>query len=474
MVDRKQMSASERIGISECGSFVVRKPIHQSRRGFVASLTASMAASMMGRGVAVCGASGSVPASEKITVGIIGLGARGFNLLDDFLKEASCRIVAVCDVDRQHHRDRNPGKGPLYGLVPGQQRVQSAYAREKSGTVAEGVATYRDYRELIQRPDVDAIVVATPDHWHALCTLEALRAGKDVYCEKPVTHLFAEGRQVVAEVAKRQRVFQTGSQQRSDAGFRRAVEIVRNGLTGGVRRVEVGLPPGYAMPQGDTQVVASRPDLDYDFWCGPSEVLPLMQARHHRWWRGHRAYGGGVLMDWIGHHNDIAHWALGVDRLGPERVEAVDWIFPETDVYNTPHHYTIRCEYAGGIVSTISSRHRSGLKITGETGWVWVDRGRIEASDARWLEPRFEPGSVTVTLSDSHVRNFLDCVRRRAECIAPADVGHRSITPGHLGYVSQQLQRALRWDAATETVIDDSEASRLLNDVQYREPWVWS
>ena len=242
--------------------------------------------------------------SEPIRLGVIGLGSRGFNLLDDFLRQPDCRIVALCDVDEFHHRDQPWGKGKTFGRKPAEQHVRKAYDAGKNDTVADSVRLYSDYRKLIAQDDINAVVVATPDHWHALCTWEALQAGKDVYCEKPITHLFAEGQAIVAEVARQNAVFQTGSQQRSDPKFQRLVEIVQNGLLGDVQTVEVGLPPGYTKPMGSTEVVTPREGLDYDFWCGPSERLPLMQARHHRWWRGHRAFGGGVLMDWIGHHND--------------------------------------------------------------------------------------------------------------------------------------------------------------------------
>src|SRR5690606_4358771 len=264
-------------------------------------------------------------ANERLNVGVVGLGARGFHLLREFLSQGDVQVTAVCDVDRHHHRERPWGQGPALGREPARELVASAYASPKSGRPHRGVGVYADFRELCARDDLDAVVVATPDHWHALCTLTALRAGKDVYCEKPVTHLFHEGQLVYREVAARNAVFQTGSQQRSSAEFRRAVELVRNGHLGEVRRVEVGLPPGYDVPQGDASPAEPPESLDYDFWCGPAPRLPYMRARHHRWWRGHRAFGGGVLMDWIGHHNDIAHWALGMDRLGPTRVEAVNW-----------------------------------------------------------------------------------------------------------------------------------------------------
>ena len=439
-----------------------------TRRTFMSSLAA---AGVVSRALNAFGSSRPSP-SERIHVGVIGLGSRGFNLLDDFLRHQDCQIVALCDVDNLHYRDNPWGKGRTFGRTAAKQHVETAYAKTKSGTLPGGLFVCSDFRDLISRNDIDAVIVATPDHWHALCTLSSLKAGKDVYCEKPVTHLFAEGREVVSAVKEHGRVFQTGSQQRSDAKFRRAVELVRNGHLGRVHTVQVGLPPGYEKPQGDTRVVQARADLNYDMWCGPSDMLPLMQARHHRWWRGHRAYGGGVLMDWIGHHNDIAHWALGVDRSGPSRVLAMDWTFPDTDVYNTPHQYTIKCEYPGGVVSTISTGNRDGLKIIGSDGWLWVNRGKLETSDPGWQEPDFQSGSVTVTRSDDHAGNFLQCVRDRQECIAPADVGHRSITPGHLGYVSWQLGRALEWDAVSESVRNDDEANKLLNAVNYRKPWL--
>jgi predicted dehydrogenase len=266
-------------------------------------------------------------------------------------------------------------------------------------------------------------------------------------------------------------VFQTGSQQRSDPIFRHAVELVINGHIGPVRRVEVGLPPGYDQPQGDATVRQPPDTIDYDMWCGPAPVLPFMRARHHRWWRGHRAYGGGVLMDWIGHHNDITHWALGMDHRGPRSVEAVGWTFPDTAVYNTPHQYEIRCEYEGGVTTSISSRHGIGSKFIGDEGWIYVRRGKLEASDPRLAKLDFECGPKQVYRSENHTRNFLDCVRARKECIASADIAHRSITPGHLGYVSQALGRRLSWDAKREQVIGDEAANRLLLEVEYREPW---
>ena len=410
------------------------------------------------------GTADAAPASERISVGVIGLGSRGFNLIDALLEEKDARIVAICDVDSFHHRDRPWGKGTAYGRQPAKARIEKKYGANSKLLVTD------DFREICGREDIDAIVVATPDHWHALCTLAALRNGKDVYCEKPVTHTFHEGQLVYRESAKRKAVFQTGSQQRSSAEFRRFVELVRNGHLGAIKRFEVGLPPGYDEPQGDATVTDPPEHLNYDFWCGPAPKLAYMRARHHRWWRGHRAFGGGVLMDWIGHHNDIAHWALDLDSSGPVFVEAVDWTACKTDVYNTPHQYGIRCEYASGVIGSISSRHTLGVRMIGEDGWVFATRGRIAASDPRWTRNDFKVGTHRVYRSNDHLRNFLDGVKSRQPCIAPAETAHRSITPGHLFYISHALGRPLRWDPKIESCVDD-DANRLLQTHRYRGTW---
>lgn len=405
--------------------------------------------------------------TAPLQVGVIGLGSRGFNLLDELLKAPDVRVRALCDVDQLHYRDRPWGKGKRFGREPAVNRVRQMQtaAADRSLLVTD------DFREVCGSDQVEAVVVATPDHWHALCTLTALRAGKDVYCEKPVTHTFREGQLVYREAAMQGAVFQTGSQQRSDPLFRRAVEIVRNGHLGRLQQVLVGLPPGYETAQGDTKSQPPPASLDYDLWCGPSAKLPYMRARHHRWWRGHTAFGGGVLMDWIGHHNDIAHWAMDLDASGPVKVQAVDWTPAKTEVYDTPFHYGIACRYENGVASLISSRNAMGARFIGERGWVHVRRGKLEASNAKWLEPSFDVGEQRVPESRGHMRNFIDCVFSRQPCIAPAETAHRSITPGHLAYVSHQLGRPLRWNPSEEQVIEDKEANRLLTQVNYRSPW---
>ena len=444
----------------------IESPSSTTRRRFLRNA----AASTLIAPASALGLSESSAPSERINIGIIGLGGNGTGHLNAYLQMPDVQVVALCDVDRIHYREKPWGEGKAMGREPSVEKVKKAYAKR---TDFKGVAAYTDYRELIARDDIDAVVISVPDHWHALCTLEALRAGKDVYCEKPVTHFFTEGQAVYREVAKQKAIFQVGSQQRSTVYFRRAVEVVMNGLLGKVREVQVGLPTGYEEPKGDPTIKDPPEGLDYNLWCGPAFILPYMRARHHRWWRGHTNFGGGALMDFIGHDNDIAHWALGFDKSGPEKVETVAWTPNPNAIYDTPLHFDVRCEYAGGIVSSISDRHTGGLKIIGEDGWVYANRGKIDASNREWIREKTDRGPVKAYFSNDHRRNFLDCIRTRKPCIAPAETGHRSITPGHLGYVSAKLKRPLKWDAKNEKVMDDPEADKLLKSMSHRKPWTF-
>src|SRR5690606_35679088 len=207
--------------------------------------------------------------------------------------------------------------------------------------------------------------------------------------------------------------------------------------------------------------------------CGPSEKLPFVPARFHWNWRWHLSYGGGQLMDWIGHHNDIAHWALGYDESGPVEVRAVGFEYPEDRrVWNAAWKYEVQCKDADGVTTSISNRHRLGCKWIGEDGWIFVTRGTARASNETWLAEGFVPGEKKAYLSRDHERNFLDGIKEKKACICPAETGHRSITPGHLGLLSEALGgRVLRWDPKEEKVIGDDEADRLLKRIDYRKPW---
>jgi predicted dehydrogenase len=373
--------------------------------------------------------------------------------------QAGVQVLGVCDPDKAH-RDR------------AKDHVEKQYAKDKESGAYKGCDAYADFRELCARKDIDTIIVGTPDHWHALATVEALRNGKDVYCEKPITHLFAEGQVVYKTAAEHKRIFQVGSQQRSDMKFRIAAEAVMNGLIGKVTHVEVGLPTGKGHDSDEGKVAQPIPEnLDYDLWCGPSRMLPFSPNRLHWNWRWCLDYGGGQLMDWIGHHNDIAHWGLQMDKSGPIKVEAKTFDFPKKGLWDAPINYEVVSEYAGGYTVSMSNRHKMGCKWIGEDGWVWVTRGKFEASTMDWLREKTDRGPTKAYVSRSHHGNFIDSVKSREPCICPAETGHRSATPGHIGYVSQKLGRALKWDPAKEEIVGDAEADKLLKTLDYRGEW---
>ena len=409
------------------------------------------------------GKDGRAAPSNRVTMGYFGMGNRGIGVMGAFLNHADVQGVAICDVHDLHYRDRDWGKGRALGRKPGKETVDKKYGNEDC-------AVYSEFQEMLERDDLDAVMVSTPDHWHYDITMAALRKGLAVYCEKPVTHLFAEGQQVYREAHRQGAVFQVGSQQRSEPVFRQAVEIVRNGHLGKISKFEVGLPAGHDTAQGSTALVNVPEGLDYNLWSGPSEVMPYMRARHHRLWRWHTNYGGGNLMDWIGHHNDIAHWGMGYEKSGPVEVDSKNWTWSSEPAYDTPVNFEVHSTYPDGKRGLISTKARPGAKWIGENGWVWVNRGQIEASNPDWLKEDFKAGDWKAYQSRGHQRNFIDCVKEgRTETAAPAENGHRSITPGHLGWLSAKLGRKLKWDPVAEKIVRDKDAAKQLMAMNHRE-----
>ena len=400
--------------------------------------------------------------SNRVTIGLIGCGGMGNGDLRNMMNIEGTQAIALCDPDKNN-------------LNRTKERVEKHYAKDIESGKFKGVMTTGDYRELCARKDLDAVIVATPDHWHALATLEAVRNGKDVYCEKPITHIFSEGQAVYKEVAKRKAIFQVGSQQRSQTRFRLAAEAVMNGLIGKVTEVKVGLPTGRTTDIEGKVAEEIPAHLDYDTWVGPSRMLPYNSKRLHWNWRWCLDYGGGQLMDWIGHHNDIAHWGLEMDKSGPVKVEAKEFRYPEKGMWDNPIDYKVVSTYKAGYTVTISNRHKlgpdgrnMGTEWRGENGWVYVDRGAIAASNREWLAEKTDRGPKKAYKSTHHQRNFIEGVRTRKDCICNAETGHRSATPGHIAYVSQALGRPIKWDPKKEVVVGDDEAEKMLKATNFR------
>jgi len=421
-----------------------------TRRRFLGAAAAAAAAPLIIPD-RVLGLAGQVAPSNRITIGCIGLGGMGNGNLDSFLGQNDTMVLAVCDVDSNHLR--------------GAAEKVNRHNRNND------CKAYKDFRELVARDDIDAISLATPDHWHAIPAVAALKSGKDVYGEKPLAHSIREQQAIVDACRKYGRVWQTGSWQRSVSNFREAVELVLNGYIGRITHVEVGLPTGG--PGGSEQFTDPPEGFDYDFWVGPAPWAPYSKDRTHWNWRWQLDYGGGQLLDWIGHHCDIAHWGMGADYTGPVEVEATGE-FPKEGLWNAPIHYTVTCKYANGVIYTIadsgSGKVRSGTKWIGTDGWVWVDRGGFDASNKAWLREGNAPKKINLLRSPGHHRNFLDCVKSRRTTLTPAEVAHRSATPGHLGMIAMQLGRKIRWNPDTEEIINDPVASSMLGRAM-REPW---
>jgi len=404
---------------------------------------------------------GTRPApSERITVGIVGWGMQGPGNTEALMNLKDCQVVAACDLDSNH-------------LQRAVDKINGFYQNTDC-------AVYHDYRELMARDDIDAVMLAVPDHWHLLTAREAARQGKHIYGEKPLARTIAEQQGIVKAVQKHHVIWQTGSWQRSVANFHKAAEIVRNGMIGEVTRVEVGLPSGhndFARTRDKMTITEPPPELDYDFWIGPSKMEPYIEGRVHMNWRWNYNTGGGQLLDWVGHHVDIAHWGLGFDHVGPLEVEGHGEFPPKDAVWNTCTKYWIELKYPQNVQMVIAGGYpniRMGTKWIGTDGWVWVDRSGFEASNPNWKDdfkrlPE-EYRKTKLYLSVNHQKNFLDCIRSGEPTVTPVEVAHNSAIPGHLGLISMLVERPIRWDAKKEVILDDPEASALLTR-QYRAPW---
>ena len=404
---------------------------------------------------AVLGRGGAVAPSDRIVMAGIGFGMQGPGNMRSFLEKDEVQWVAVCDIDKE----------PL--------AMAKAIVDKKYGH--RSCAATHDFRDLYARGDLDAVSIAVPDHWHAILSISALRAGLDVFGEKPLTHNLREGRALCEAVERYGRVWQTGSWQRSVENFHHACELVRNGRIGKVLRIEVGLPSGhydFARTFGQEALVPPPANLDYDFWVGPAPWWPYCKARVHMNWRWNMDFGGGQYMDWIGHHLDIAHWGMGWDDTGPVEIEATGE-YPTSGIYNSPTRYYVKAKYADGTPMIIAGGHGEiwgGTKWIGERGWVWVDRGEFLTEPESLRRETIGPGETHLYRSRDHAQNFLDCVRSRRKTITPAETAHRSASVGHLGVIAMEVGRKIKWDPATETIIGDPEAERLLGRA-YRKPW---
>jgi len=399
------------------------------------------------------------PKSPNDRPGILLVGCGGMGNADAGLASKFGNIVAVCDVD--------------------QNRVAEKAEKHKAE------AKFSDFRKAIAHKGVDVVINATPDHWHTLVNMHALRAGKDVYSEKPLTLTIDEGKKLVAVARETGRVLQTGSQQRSNARFRLACELVRNGRVGKLVRIVSQLPSGPVAGPFETKPVPA--ELDWDFWLGQAPQVDYVPERCHTMFRFWYDYSGGTITDWGAHHNDIAQWGNGTERTGPVTVEGKVLQEPIAGGYTTAPRYQVEYTYANGVALTCKTvatenffgapvgevketAERNGVRFEGADGWIFVNRQKIQASRPEILEQELPASAERLYVSDDHMGNFFECVRTRKATICEPEIGHRSVSVCHLGAIALRTGRKLNWDPAKEEFVGDNEANSYVAR-EMRKPW---
>ena len=423
-----------------------------SRRRFLTGAASAGAVALL-PSIVPASVFGADAPSNRITLGFVGTGGRGTWNLRNFLGRREVQVLAVCDVDRSR-------------AVRAKRTVDQKYGGDDCGHDD-------DFRELLSRDGVDAVVICTPDHWHALITIAAARVGKDIYCEKPLVNTVAEGRAVCDAVGRYGRVLQTGSHERSTYTARFACELVRNGRVGKLHTIWVNLPVGGWQRQIAPQPVMPIPaGFDYDTWLGPAPWAAYMQRRCHGTFRYIMDYSGGEMTDRGAHVIDIAQLGNGTDDTGPVKISGTGWAPPD-GLFNTFMKYTFECTYANGVKLIGRDVGPRGIKFEGSDGWVFVHihGGRLEASRASILKEKIAPHELHIGYSPGHHQDFLDAIRNRRTTIAPPEVGNRTAAICHLVNIALQTGRELKWDPVNERIVGDDGAAAMLTRPS-RAPWI--
>lgn len=463
-----------------------------SRRGLLRGAACAAAAAWGVPTIVPSSVLGAFAPSNRINVAFIGIGTQSGALLPAFLGHQDVQIVAVCDVNTASkgygYRSGGGFAGGKHmgGRKPGQQRVNAHYAEKTGSATYQGCDAYNDFRDVLARDDVDAVVLAVPDHWHSTMTVLAAEAGKDIYCEKPLSLTIADGRQMVDAVRKHKRVLQTGSMYRSRPFSRFACELVRNGRIGQIKRVLTSMERGRGGPGPGWKPMPILEGLDYNLWLGPAPEAPYHEDRCIYGFRFIQDYSGGQTTNFGAHVLGIVQWALDADNSGPVEVEDLGTTWPEPgDLYNAPLDANFKARYANGVELLCQCKELGfSQRFEGTDGWIEI----IEAGPKRGLhvfpeslktttfgpnevhlpasvpsrELIFEGRQVTHVFED-HTRNFLDCIKTRQDPVEPVEAGHRTASLCHLANIAMRLRRKIRWDPKREQVLGDSEASQMLS-----------
>ena len=452
-----------------------------SRREFLKTATALATAPW----IVPASVFGANAPSNRIHVGLIGCGNQSTIDLPAFLGHDDCRVVAVCDVNTASYGYRTADQ--FLGRKPAQEKVNAFYAKQNRSGGYRGCDAYHDFRELLARQDVDAVAIVVPDHWHGLIAVAAAVAGKDMYCEKPLSLCVSQGQAMVKAVRKYQRILQTGSHYRSSPANRLACELVRNGRIGQLRRIVAQVAEQNAVDPGPGWKPMPVPEgFDYAMWLGPAPAVPYHKDRCFYRFRFNLDYSGGQTTNFGAHSLDIAQWGMGTDGTGPVEIEdnGSEWP-PKGWLYNTATKVAFRARYANGVELVCETgKPGFGTRFEGTEGWVQYGYGGVKSSPASLATSKIGSGEIHLPVSNpsrkeesgahhipDHVRNFLDSVKSRRDPISPVEVGHRTSSVCHVANIAMRLKRKLRWDPAAERFLNDDEANVMLARPM-RAPWV--
>jgi len=421
---------------------------------------------------------GSTAPSNRIRIGAIGTGriSRGHDL-PGVLKNDSAQVIAACDLDAKRVEDA--------------KKLVNEHYSKKTGKSYDGVTGYADYRELLANKEIDAVIISTPDHWHAIAAIHAVQAGKDVYLQKPASLTIAEGRALCTAVNRTGRILQIGSQQRSSPQFRYAAELVRNGRIGQLKTVYIGLPVD---PAGDVEPEMPVPhNLNYAKWLGSTPFVYYTEKRVHPQtgygrpgWLRCEQFGAGMITGWGAHHVDSAHWAMDTELSGPIEVSG-SAEFPKKGLWDVHGKFRTEALYQNGVRMIISDDFPNGLKFEGTKGWIFVSRGdeqvtssdpvaklkdnkALAASDPKIITSVIGPDEIHLYESKDHHGNWIECVKSRKQPIAPVEVGHRSCSACLIHHIAMKLKRKVYWDPVAERFKNDAEANSMLSRPQ-RSPY---
>ncbi len=453
----------------------------KGRRKFLKSSLAGMAGAFIVPTIVPSTVFGKSAPSNKINIGQIGCGriARGHDLAET-LKYDIARVIAASDLDSKR-------------MQLGKEFIEKHYADAKGSKNYVEVKMYGDFREMLENPEIDAVIISTPDHWHAQPAMQAVLAGKDVYCQKPASLTIAEGRQMSNTVNQTGRIFQIGSQQRSIdpwPQFKRACELVRNGRIGKIHTVKIGLPGD---PSGDEEPeMPIPPNLNYEMWLGSTPYVYYTEKRVHPQdgfdrpgWLRCEQFGAGMITGWGAHHVDTAHWGMGTEYTGPIEVEATAE-FPKSGLWDVHGDFHVTAKYANGATMLISGDYPNGVRFEGEDGWIFVARGKpvtssdpvsanesnksLDASNPKILDSVIGPDEIHLYESPEQHLNWLQCIQTRKPTVAPAEVAHRSCSACLVSHIAMKLPRKLYWDPQRERFNNDDEANAMISRPQ-RYPW---